>query len=59
MHLGKLLFVQFKEHLPLHTFRLCVAKYPSRYPTLVFPHLDHFFCMVFAQLTYCAYTSPD
>jgi Domain of unknown function (DUF4372)/Transposase DDE domain len=39
------------EHLPLHTFRQCVAKYPSRYPTLKFSHLDQFLCMAFAQLT--------
>jgi len=45
-------FAQLMEHLPLHTFRQCVAKYPSRYPTLKFSHLDRFFCMAFAQLTY-------
>jgi len=39
-------------HLPLHTFRQCVAKYPSRYPTLTFSHLDQFLCLAFAQLTY-------
>lgn len=52
MHVGKLVFAQLMEHLPLHTFRQCVAKYPSRYPTLKFSHLDQFFCMAFAQLTY-------
>jgi hypothetical protein len=52
MHAGKLVFAQLMEHLPLHTFRQCVAKYPSRYPTLKFSHLDQFFCMAFAQLTY-------
>ena len=52
MHTGKLVFAQLMDHLPLHTFRRCVAKYPGRYPTLTFSHLDQFLCMVFAQLTY-------
>jgi hypothetical protein len=52
MHLGKLVFAQLMEHLPLHTFRRCVAKYPGRYPTLTFSHLDQFLCMAFAQLTF-------
>lgn len=52
MHSGKLVFAQLMEHLPLHTFRRCVAKYPSRYPTLTFSHLDQFLCMAFAQLTF-------
>jgi len=52
MHHGKLVFAQLVEHLPLHTFRRCVAKYSSRYPTLRFSHLDQFLCMAFAQLTF-------
>jgi hypothetical protein len=40
------------EHLPLHTFRRCVQRYPSKYPTKTFSHLDQFLCMAFAQLTY-------
>ena len=52
MHTGKLVFAQLMDHLPLHTFRRCVAKYPGRYPTLTFSHLDQFLCMAFAQLTY-------
>jgi len=52
MHAGKLVFAQLMEHLSLHTFRQCVAKYPSRYPTLKFSHLDQFLSMAFAQLTY-------
>jgi hypothetical protein len=52
MHHGKLVFAQLMEHLPLPTFRRCVAKYPSRYPTLKFSHLDQFLCMAFAQLTF-------
>lgn len=52
MHTGKLVFAQLMDHLPLHIFRRCVAKYPGRYPTLTFSHLDQFLCMAFAQLTY-------
>ena len=52
MHSGKLVFAQLMDHLPLHTFRRCVAKYPGRYPTLTFSHLDQFLCMAFAQLTF-------
>ena len=40
------------EYLPLHTFRRCVQRYPSKYPTKIFSHLDQFLCMAFAQLTY-------
>jgi len=52
MHAGKLVFAQLMAHLPLHTSRQCVAKYPSRYPTLTSSHLDQFLCLAFAQLTY-------
>ncbi len=52
MYVGKLVFAQLMEHLPLHTLRRCVARYPSRYPTLTFSHLDQFLAMAFAQLTY-------
>ena len=40
------------DHLPLHTFRRCIQRYPSKYPTKTFSHLDQFLCMAFAQLTY-------
>ncbi len=40
------------EYLPLHTFRRCVQRYPSKYPAKTFSHLDQFLCMAFAQLTY-------
>ena len=52
MHTGKLVFAQLMDHLPLHTFRRCVAKYAGAYPTLTFSHLDQFLCMAFAQFTY-------
>jgi hypothetical protein len=52
MYSGKLVFAQLMDHLPLHTFRRCVARYPGRYPPLAFSHLDQFLCMAFAQLTF-------
>lgn len=51
MYAGKFVFAQLVEHLPLRTFRRCVERYPSRYPTLKFSHLDQFLSMAFAQLT--------
>ncbi|MBK6957296.1 MAG: DUF4372 domain-containing protein [Nitrosomonas sp.] len=45
MNSGKLVFAQLMEHLPLHTFRRCVQRYPSKYPTKTFSHLDQFLCM--------------
>ena len=52
MYSGKLVFAQLMEHLPLHTFRRCVQRYPSKYPTKTFSHLDQFLCLAFAQLTF-------
>jgi len=52
MHIGKLVFAQLMDFLPLHTFRRCVARYPLNYPTKTFSHLDQFLSMAFAQLTF-------
>jgi len=52
MYQGHLVFAQLMAHLPLHTLRRCVARYPGNYPTKTFSHLDQFLCMAFAQLTY-------
>jgi hypothetical protein len=52
MFTGKLVFGQLMDFLPLHTFRRCVARYPSSYPTKTFSHLDQYLCMAFAQLTF-------
>ena len=52
MFTGKLVFAQLMDFLPLHTFRRCVARYPSRYPTKTFSHLDQYLSMAFAQLTF-------
>jgi Domain of unknown function (DUF4372)/Transposase DDE domain len=52
MFTGKLVFAQLMDFLPLHTFRRCVARYPSNYPTKTFSHLDQYLSMAFAQLTF-------
>ena len=52
MPIGKLVFAQLMDCLPLHTFRRCVARYPSNYPTKTFSHLDQYLSMAFAQLTF-------
>ena len=52
MPIGKLVFAQLMDFLPLHTFRRCVARYPSNYPTKTFSHFDQYLSMAFAQLTF-------
>ena len=52
MFVGKPVFAQLMDFLPLHTFRRCVGRYPSNYPSKTFSHLDQFLCMAFAQLTF-------
>src|SRR6059036_3157262 len=52
MNLGKLVFAQITQHLPLTTFRRCVARYGGGHKVKSFPCLDHYLCMAFAQLTY-------
>jgi Domain of unknown function (DUF4372)/Transposase DDE domain len=52
MHQGKLVFAQLTEHLPLTTFRRCVARYRGEHKVRSFSCLDQFLCMAFAQLTY-------
>jgi Domain of unknown function (DUF4372)/Transposase DDE domain len=52
MNLGKLVFAQITQHLPLSTFRRCVARYGGGHKVKSFSCLDHYLCMAFAQLTY-------
>lgn len=52
MHQGKLVFSQIMTHLPLTTFRRCVALHRGDYKVKDFSCLDQFFAMAFAQLTY-------
>lgn len=52
MYAGKLVFAQVMDHLPLHRFRGCVARYRGEHKVKRFSCLDQFLCMAFAQLTY-------
>jgi hypothetical protein len=51
MHVGRLVFAQVMDLLPLSDFWRCVARYPERRPCRKFSCLDQFLCMAFAQLT--------
>ena len=52
MNTGKLVFAQVMSHLPLTTFRRCVARYDGEHKVKHFTCLDQYLCMAFAQLTY-------
>ena len=52
MHSGKLVFAQLTSHLPLTTFRRCVATYRGEHKLKSFSCLEQFLCLAFAQLTY-------
>ena len=52
MHTGKLVFAQLMEHLPLTTFRRCVARYGGHHKVQHFTCLDQYLSMAFAQLTF-------
>jgi hypothetical protein len=52
MYAGRLVFAQLTDHLPLHTFRRCVARYGGEHKVKSFSCLDQYLCMAFAQLTY-------
>jgi len=51
MHQGMLVFAQVMAHLPLSTFRRCVAAHRGDHKVQEFSCLDQFFAMAFAQLT--------
>ena len=52
MNQGKLIFAQITEHMPLSTFRRCVARYDGEHKVKRFSCLDQYLCMAFAQLTW-------
>lgn len=52
MHTGTLVFAQVMEHLPLTTFRRCVARHQGEHKVNRFSCFDQYLCMAFAQLTY-------
>ena len=52
MYTGQLVFSQVMEHLPLHTFRQCVARYQGERYVKRFGCLAQYLVMAFAQLTH-------
>lgn len=52
MYTGQLVFSQVMEHLPVHTFRRCVARYQGERYVKRFGCLDQYLVMAFAQLTH-------
>ena len=52
MNIGRTVFSQIMDYLPMHEFRKCVKRYRGNYKVKSFSCLDQFLCMAFAQLTY-------
>jgi len=52
MNLGKLVFAQVTQHLPLTTFRRCDTRDDGEHKVKSFSCLEQFLCVAFAQLTY-------
>ncbi len=52
MNSGKLIFSQVMDHLPMHTFRQCVARYQGDHYTKSFRCYDQYLVMSFAQFTH-------
>ena len=52
MNTGKLVFAQLSAHLPLTTFRRCVARYKGDHKVKSFTCLEQLLVMIFAQLTF-------
>lgn len=51
MNQGQLVFAQLMQHLPLTTFRRCVARYAREHKVKSSSCLDQYLSMAFAQLT--------
>ncbi len=52
MNSGKLIFSQVMDHLPMHTFRQCVARYQGDHYAKSFRCYDQYLVMSFAQFTH-------
>ncbi len=52
MNIGKTVFAQILEHLPLYEFNKCVKKYKGNRRIRKFSCYDQFLCLAFAQITY-------
>lgn len=51
MPVGRTVFAQLMDHLPLRSFRACVARYRGDHNVRAFSCLDQFRTLAFAQLT--------
>ncbi len=52
MNVGRTVFAQLMDLLPLREFHRCVARYRGNHRVQKFTCLNHFLCLAFAQLTY-------
>ena len=52
MNMGKTVFAQILEHLPLYEFKKYVEKYNGNRRVRKFSCYDQFLCLAFAQITY-------
>jgi len=50
MNIGKNIFAQVMDYMPIHSFRKCVQKYDGNRKIKSFSCLDQYLCMAFAQL---------
>lgn len=51
MYIGRFIFSQLLDFLPVREFKKCVNRYQGSYKVRTFSCLDQFLCMAFAQLT--------
>lgn len=52
MNIGKTIFSQIVDFIPINEFRKCVERYRGNYKVQNFSCWDQYLCMAFAQLTY-------
>ena len=52
MDIGKTIFAQLMDFLPIYEFQKCVQRYNGHYKVKHFSCWNQFLCMAFAQLTY-------
>jgi len=52
MNVGRTVFAQVMDFVPMHDFHRCVERYDGSYKVQKFSCWDHFLSMAFAQLTY-------
>jgi len=52
MHIGKTIFAQLMDFIPMYEFRKCVERYRGNHKVKSFSCWDQYLCMAFAQLTY-------